>query len=295
MPSPQFENLVTMFKAQRSAETPGVHELRAGFDLLGQMMPPVEGIEMTDTPIGGMPGVRFSGADADTDRVILYLHGGGYAIGTRTSHTPVASTLAKAARLPVLLPEYRLAPEHPFPAAVEDARAAYEWVLDQGFAPGRVALAGESAGGGLLIALQVALRDAGRPLPAASAALSPWCDLTGLGEVTDEALDVDFLRPEAIESFTEYYVPAGDRSDPLCSPLYADLTGLPPMLVHAGECEILCDMGRRLASRAKDAGVDVTLEVEPGMFHAWQLFAGGLPEANEAIDRIAKFLRDHLS
>jgi epsilon-lactone hydrolase len=195
--------------------------------------------------------------------------------------------------MPVLVPEYRLAPEGPFPAAVEDARAAYQWVLDQGTPPERVAVAGESAGGGLTLALQVSLRDDGIPLPAASAVLSPWCDVAELGEVSDLAMDMDFLRPEALAVFAESYVGDGDRSAPLCSPVGADLTGLPPMLIQAGENEILLSQGRQLAAQAKDCGVDVTLEVEPGMFHAWHLFTA-IPESLASLTRVANFLRDHL-
>lgn len=293
MPSPQFENLVQMFKAQReAAPTVEVSEMRQNFDMLGQLMPPVTGAEIADVDIAGMPGARITPAGAPDDRVILYLHGGGYVIGSRISHAPLVANLAKAAGVEALLPEYRLSPEDPYPAAVEDAEAAYHWVLDEGYAPGKVAVAGESAGGGLTTALLVRLRDTGVPLPSSATLISPWCDLTGLGDVTDEALAVDFLRPEHLEVFTGHYAPdAMRRSEPSCSPVTADLSGLPPLLIQVGECEILCDQGRRLAAAAKDAGTDVTLEVEPHMFHAWSLFAGALPEADEAISRIAAFVR----
>jgi acetyl esterase/lipase len=297
MPSPQFENLVQMFKAQRQGTvTVTVPELRQGFDMLGQMMPRVDGVEVTELEIAGMPAARLTPRDAPEDRVVLYLHGGGYVIGSRVSHAPLVSNLAKASGITALLPEYRLAPEHPYPAAVEDAEVAYAWVLDQGYQPEDVAIAGESAGGGLVAALLLRLRDAGRPLPSSATLISPWCDLTGLGEVSDVALDVDFLRPEQIEMFTSSYVPdAARRSEPHCSPVSADLSGLPPLLIQVGECEILCDMGRRLAGAAKDAGVDVTLEVEQHMFHAWPLFAGALPEADEAIARVASFVQTRFS
>jgi epsilon-lactone hydrolase len=293
MPSPEFENLVQMFKAQRTDAAPTVPELRTAFDMLGQMMPVAEGVEIEQTELAGLPTDRLAVPGADEERVLLYLHGGGYCIGTRASHRPVASALAKASGLPVLLPEYRLAPEDPFPAAVDDARRAYEALL-QTYAPERIVVAGESAGGGLTAALIVNLRDEGRPLPAAVALLSPWCDLNGLGDVSDEALDIDFLRPEALTLFVDSYAPGDARTNPLASPGTADLTGLPPMLIQAGECEILLDMGRRIAAQAKDCGVDVTLEVEPGMFHAWHLFTV-LPESADSIARIASFFRDRLN
>jgi acetyl esterase/lipase len=292
VPSPEFENLVQMLKAQRTDARPTVLELRVAFDLLGQMMPVADGVRVEQTTLAGMTTDRLATPDADTDRVLLYLHGGGYCIGTRDSHRPLASSLAEALKIPVLLPEYRLAPENPFPAAVEDARAAYE-ALVADFDPSRIVVAGESAGGGLTAALLVNLRDDARPHPAAAALLSPWSDLTGLGEVSDIALDVDFLRPEAIEVFTENYVGTGDAAAVLCSPGNADLSGLPPLLIQAGEHEILLDMGRRIAAQAKDCGVDVTLEVEPAMFHAWHLFTV-LPESKDSITRIASFFRDHL-
>lgn len=297
MASPEFENLVQMFKAQRTSAQapaePSITELRTGFDMLGAMMPIADGVNVEETTLAGQPTDRLVTSDADVDRVLLYLHGGGYCIGTRASHRPVASALAKATGITVLLPEYRLAPEAPFPAAVEDARAVYEALLET-FPAERIVIAGESAGGGLTAALLVNLRDDGRPMPAAAAVISPWCDLTGLGDVSDEALETDFLRPEALTLFVDSYAPdVGDRSLPLCSPGTADLSGLPPLLVLAGGREILCDQDRRLAQRAKECGVDVTLEIEPEMFHAWTLFTV-LPEAQASIARIAAFFEQHM-
>lgn len=292
MPSQEFENLVQMFRAQRTDAAPTIPDLRTGFDMLGQMMPTAEGVTIEEIRLGGLPADRLTTTDADTKRVLLYLHGGGYCIGTRASHRPIASALAKAIGIVVLLPEYRLAPEAPFPAAVNDARIAYE-ALTKDVPPQRVAVAGESAGGGLTLALLISLRDAGLPLPAAAAVISPWCDLTGLGDVTQEQLDTDFLTPEVLEFFRDNYAKPDDCSQALCSPATADLTGLPPLLVQTGEREILLDQDRRLASQAKDCGVDVTLEVEPGMFHAWPLFTV-LPEAQASTARLASFLRDRL-
>ena len=293
MPSAEFENLVQTFKAQRTDASPTIGELRIGFDMLGQMMPVAEGVLIEETSLAGLATDRLATADADTERVLLYLHGGGYCIGTRASHRPTAAALAKATGITVLLPEYRLAPEAPFPAAVEDARAIYEALLET-YAPERIVVAGESAGGGLTAALLVNLRDDGRPLPAAAAVISPWCDLRSLGDVSDEALETDFLRPEALEVFIGGYAPdEAVRATPLCSPVTADLSGLPPLLVLAGGREILCDQDRRLAARAKECGVDVTLDVQPDMFHAWTLFTV-LPEAQATIGKIAAFFREHM-
>jgi monoterpene epsilon-lactone hydrolase len=293
MPSAEFQNLVQMFQAQRTPGQPTIPELRAGFDMLGQMMPVAEGVTIEQTTLGGLPTDKLKTADADESRVLLYLHGGGYCIGTRASHRPVAAGLAGATGIPVLLPEYRLAPEAPFPAAVDDARAIYETLLET-YPAERIVVAGESAGGGLTAALLINLRDEGRPLPAAAVVISPWCDLTGLGDPSDVALATDFLTPEVLVVFAANYAAAdGDRSLPLCSPGLADLTGLPPLLVLTGANEILRSQDERLAARAKECGVDVTLEVEPDMFHAWTLFTL-LPEAQATISRIASYVQEHL-
>ncbi len=295
MPSPQFDNIVQMFKAQRAAgvATPSIPELRQGIDMLAQMMPPVEGIEVTSQDAGGVPAERISVAGSDEDRIVLYLHGGGYCIGSCNSHRHIAGHLSKAVGTPVLVPDYRLAPEHPFPAAIEDAKAVYGSLLDDGFAADRITITGDSAGGGLTVALQVALRDEGIPLPSASSPHSPYADLATLGEVSDEALDLDYLRPETLDLFCANYAKDADVKSPVVSPVYADLSGLPPMLIQVGGSEILLDTARRLAARAKDCGVDVTLEIEPGLFHAWHLFAGAIPEADESIARVANFFRSH--
>ncbi|MEX2394464.1 MAG: alpha/beta hydrolase [Actinomycetota bacterium] len=293
MPSPEFENLVQMFKAQRTDARPEIGELRTAFDMLGSMMPVADGVTTEVTKLGGMTAERHSPEGAPDDRIILYLHGGGYCIGTCDSHRPVTTAIAKASGIAVIVPEYRLAPEHPFPAAVEDARAAYEDLLAEGYDAKKIVVSGESAGGGLTFALLLSLHDDGRPLPACAAPLSPWVDMSGLGDVSDAALELDFLRPEAIALFAASYVPDGVVA-PLNSPVSADLSGLPPMLIQGGEREILIDMIRRVAAQAKDCGVDVTLEVDPGMFHAWHLFSV-LPEAQDAIARVARFANEHLA
>ncbi len=291
MPSPEFENLVQLFKGQREAAPPTEPtpaEMRAAYDMLGQMLPPVPDVVRTEVVLGGVPVVRFDPPDGPSERVILLFHGGGYAIGSSASHGPLATNLAKVSGCSVLLPEYRLAPEHPFPAGFDDALAVWDTIGTDA-----VALGGDSAGGGLALALAVALRDAGHPLPACVLALSPWCDMTGLGEVSAQALEIDFLQPDTVERFTKWYA-APDVSDPRCSPLLGSLEGLPPLLIQVGEHEILFDQAQRLAASAKDAGVDVTLDVEPGMFHEPAVFAGGFPEAAEAVARVASFVRERL-
>ena len=295
MPSQQFEMLAQAMKAQRSQDVTPIPELRANFEGIANLAPPVDDIEVTSSMIGSVPIDRVAAPGVDTSRLLLYIHGGGYCIGSRASHRHVVARLAKEAQLPVYVPEYRLAPEHPYPAGLDDVLLVYRRLVANGAQPAGIAVAGESAGGGLTVALQVALRDAGDPLPGASVAISPWADMTGLGPVSDGAMDIDFLRPENIEAFREAYLGKTDPTLHLVSPALADLTGFGPMLIQAGEAEILADTARRLAARAKDCGVDVTLEMEPGLFHAWHLFCGMIPEADEAIARVGNFLRDRLS
>ena len=231
------------------------------------------------------PGVR-------TDAVVLYLHGGGYVIGSPRSHRHLAAAIARAAGTRALLLDYRLAPEHPFPAALGDAVAAYQWLLAQGIAPGRVVVAGDSAGGGLTVATLLALRDGGLPRPAGGVCISPWVDLTNSAAsyVTKAAVDPIVTR-EGIEGMTQAYVGGGDRKAPLVSPLYAHLNDLPPLLVQVGSDEVLLDDARGLGERAKAAGVDVTLEEWPSMIHVWHWFLPMLDEAARAIDVIGRFVR----
>jgi acetyl esterase/lipase len=257
-------------------------------------MPP--GVTVEPLRVGERPAEWLRPENAESEDALLYLHGGGYCLGSVNAYRPLAARLALAARVPVLLLEYRLAPECPFPAALEDALAAVEWLTEEVAPSGRLVIAGDSAGGGLTLATAVALRDAGRPQPAALACLSPWTDLTGSGESmtsrerADPLFRADYLPPYA----RAYAGPEGDLASCLISPLFADLAGLPPMLVHVGDREILLSDSLRLAERATEAGVPVTLEVWKGMWHVWHIYAGVFPEAHEAIDRVGVFLHEHL-
>jgi monoterpene epsilon-lactone hydrolase len=248
-------------------------------------------IELTPVEAGGVPAEWIAPPGAGRTR-ILYLHGGGYAIGSIVSHRGLVSRIARAAEAKALLIDYRLAPEHPFPAAVDDSVAAYRFLLKEGVAPGEIAIAGDSAGGGLALATLIALRDAGDPLPACGVTLSAWADLAITGEsyttrlAVDPGSDLDRLKQMA-----DYYLNGADPRHPLASPLYAEVAGLPPLLMQVGTDEVFQDDSIRVAERAKAAGVDVTLEVEPGMVHVFQTYASMLPEAAAAIDRIGAFVR----
>lgn len=241
--------------------------------------------------VGRLPAEWLRPAGARADATVLYLHGGGYAIGSAKSHRHLAVAIAKAAGTRALLVDYRRAPEQPFPAAVEDAVASYRWLLATGQAAQRVVVAGDSAGGGLTVAMLLALRDAGTALPAAGVCISPWVDLTcsGLSYQTKAASDPMVTR-EGVARMAAWYLAGADPKTPLASPLYADLRGLPPLLVHVGSEEVLLDDARQLAAQARAAGVEATLEIWPEMVHVWHWFLGMLDEAQRAVDRIGEFV-----
>src|SRR5438128_77266 len=231
----------------------------------------------------GSHGGRRAASDRGPPRTLL---------ASPRSHRHRAAAIARAAGTRALLLDYRLAPEHPFPAALGDAVAAYQWLLAQGIAPGRVVVAGDSAGGGLTVATLLALRDRGLPRPAGGVCISPWVDLTNSAAsyVTKAAVDPIVTR-EGIEGMTQAYVGAGDRKAPLVSPLYADLRNLPPLLVQVGGDEVLLDDALGLGERARAAGVDVTVEEWPSMIHVWHWFLPMLDEAERAIEVIGRFVR----
>ena len=242
---------------------------------------------------GGVPAAWVEAPGADAGRVMLYLHGGGYVIGSIDTHRELAGRLSQAAAARVLILDYRLAPEHPYPAAVEDAAAAYRWLLaDGGAVPARTVIAGDSAGGGLTVAAMLALRDAGDPLPAAGVCLSPWVDMEGIGASMTAKVDVDpMVRREGLVRMAGLYLNGADPRTPLAAPLYADLSGLPPLLIHVGTAETLLDDATRLSERARAAGVDVTLESWDDMIHVWHLFAPLLPEGQQAVERVGDYVR----
>jgi epsilon-lactone hydrolase len=237
---------------------------------------------------GGVPGEWITVPGAD-EGVMLYLHGGAYALGSINTTRELAARLAHTTRTRVLVVEYRLAPEHPYPAALEDALTVYRWLLNTAD-PTRLIVAGDSAGGGLALATLVALRDAGEPLPAGAVCLSPWTDLALTGEsIRDKAATDPILDADTLAVYARYY--AGDHAltAPLLSPLYADLRGLPPLLIQVGTEEILLNDATRCAVKARAAGVDVTLELWDEMFHAFQMLPF-FPETRKAVEHIAAFV-----
>lgn len=240
----------------------------------------------------GVPGERIRPRECTEGRALLYLHGGGYTIGSPRTHRALTSHLAVAARCEVVVPDYRLAPEHPYPAALQDALAAYRALLDQ-MDPTCVALAGDSAGAGLALAAALALRDQGLPMPRALVLLSPWTDLALTGDTIDGLAGLDPMLGRAwLQRAGDAYRGDLAAADPRVSPLHADLAGLPPTLIQVGSDEILLADSRRFADKARASGVDVRFEVEAGYWHDFQIHAGVLRAADAAIGRIGRFLQD---
>jgi acetyl esterase/lipase len=292
MASQELTMVVNMLKSFRPATEPTIPEMRAGMEALaGAAMIPAD-VQREKVSAGGVPAEWVAAENADRARVILYLHGGGYVIGSINTHRELGSRLSRAAAARVLLIDYRLAPEHPHPAAVDDAVTAYRWLLSQGVSPARLVVAGDSAGGGLTVATLVALRDAGLPVPAAGVCLSPWVDLEGIGDSMTAKADLDpMVQRDGLLKMAAAYLGSQSPRTPLAAPLYADLSGLPPLLIQVGTAETLLDDATRLAERARKAGVQVSLEPWEDMIHVWQAFASMLPEGRQAIDRIGEFVR----
>jgi acetyl esterase/lipase len=293
MASEQLQTVLQMLRDNPVAEGDDFPSMRASMEAGLGLLPALDGTETLATEAGGVPAEWVSAPGADPDRVLLYLHGGGYCIGSIATHRSLVARLSAASGARVLNVDYRLAPENPFPAAVDDGVAAYRWLLGEGADPSRVAIGGDSAGGGLTAATLLALRDAGERLPAAGVLLSPWTDLTFSGESHRTRADEDpMVGVDGLRLMADAYRGSEDAEHPLVSPLLADLTGLPALLIQVGTAEVLLDDATSLAKRAEAADVAVSLEVWDEMIHVFQAFAPLLPEAQQAIDRIGAYLRE---
>jgi acetyl esterase/lipase len=267
----------------------GVAEARLLYDASG---PPIaQDIRVERFAIATIPAQRLTPPVADADRAVLFLHGGGYVYGSLVSHGGMAAEIARHSRCAAFQLQYRLAPEHPFPAAIEDACAAYEWLLLAGFDPENIALVGDSAGGGLVMATLLTLKAQGRPLPGAAVCVSPWVDLQATGESYDErqALDPMIDRP-LVDFLAGLYLNGHDPRAPVASPIHADLRGMPPLLIQVGEREVLFSEAARLYENAIASGVDATFEEWPEMVHVWHLYYPKLTAGQEAISRIGAFV-----
>ncbi|PKN91983.1 MAG: alpha/beta hydrolase [Chloroflexi bacterium HGW-Chloroflexi-6] len=251
------------------------------------------GVKVERIDLDGTPAAWVCSENADREKVILHLHGGGYVLGSIDAYQMMCSSLAQRTGLKVLLPEYRLAPEHPFPAALEDAQKAYRWLLAEGYQPENIVISGDSAGGGLGVATVLALRSANVPLPATVVCISPWTNLTFTGQshITRVQAEV-LLRTDELREWSIFYTGTQSPSNPLISPVYADFHGFPPMLIQVGSDEILLDDARLLAEKARADGVTVELRVWDGMWHVWHALADLTPESRAAFDEIAQFVQD---
>lgn len=290
MASAQLQQVLGMFKemGEKMGAAKDINEMRA----IMVDAPAPAGVTCTPVEAGGVSAEWSVAAGAAEDKVILYVHGGGYVMGSAGSHRDMTGRLSKAAGARVLSLNYRMAPEHPFPAAVDDAVAAYKWLLDQGIKPANIAIAGDSAGGGLALATLLAIRDGGHPVPAAGIGISPWVDMEGTGETMTTRAAVDpVVQKEGLLGMAKLYLGDADPKNPLAAPLHANLAGLPPLLIQVGDHETLLDDSNRIAERARKAGVDVTLKVWDEMPHVWHLFAPILPEGQQAIDEIGAFFQ----
>lgn len=276
-----------------------LQEQRTGMESLVAMFANLDGYEFSPvqikTPSGMMDGEWNHAQGQEPSRYILYLHGGGYCLGSIKSHRELSARISRAAKAKSLVVAYRLAPENRFPAAVEDAVTAYRFMLEQKISPQHIAIVGDSAGGGLTVATLLALREAGDILPSVAVCMSPWFDMQGTGEsIIKKASSDPMLDAKIIAYMAHQYVGHGDPRHPWASPIHADLQGLPQMLIQVGSDEILLDDSRRFAEKAEKAGVSIQLQVWPGMTHVWQFFGRWLPEADQAVDQIGNFLQDKL-
>jgi acetyl esterase/lipase len=254
---------------------------------------PPRAVAIQPITAGDIPGEWLVPPDASPGSVILYLHGGAWTLGWTNIHRRMVAHLCRAAASRALAVDYRLAPEHPFPAALEDCLSVYRWLLKNGTLPRQIVIAGDSAGGNLTLATLLSLRDAGDPLPAAAVCLSPATDLQGTGESFRSKKDPT-QTPEFVLTMIRHYAGGQNLHSPLISPLYGDLRGLPPLLIHAGSDEMLLSDATRLADQARAAGVDVRLVVWPAMWHVWHLLGPSLPEARQAVAAVGAFIREHL-
>jgi acetyl esterase/lipase len=290
MPDPEIQAIRAIIASR--PRPPELAERRRRLDAVGSQFGLPDDVKVEAASAGGVPAEWTTAPGADPARVLLYLHGGGYVSGSLTSHRNMVAEAGRQAGLRTLALDYRLAPEEPFPAPVEDALAGYRFLLDQGFDPARIAVGGDSAGGGLTVALLVAARDQGLPLPACAWTVSPWTDLEMTGASMETLAAVDPMIQKAyVHEIAVAYLNGADPRSPLASPLHAELRGLPPLLIQVGAAEVLLDDAVRLAGSAGAADVPVTLTVWPEMIHVWHLWFPQLGAGRRALAEAGRFLR----
>ena len=296
MPDRQQElgKVLEMFRVRAAMPRKTVADDRANFQEMMSEFPLDDDIVCERVGAGGVPAEWITAPGAEEDRILLYLHGGGYVVGSTRTHGVMMSRMSRASGARVLGLDYRLSPENPFPAPVQDTLAAYRWLLSNGADPRKIVIGGDSAGGGLTVSALVAMRYLGEPMPAAGFCISPWTELEPNADSYETNAEVDPTVSRArVEDLKDLYIGDKDPRAPMASPLFADLKGLPPLLVQVGSIEVILDDSTRLAERAEAVGTDVELEVWDDMPHVWHLFAPILSDGQKAIERVGDFIRKH--
>jgi acetyl esterase/lipase len=292
----QLDSLITLLRSRPAPATQDIADSRARFEKMCAFLGGAPDAKREKVDVDGVPAEWVAAPGCDTSRAVLFLHGGGYAIGSINTHRRLAYDVSAASGARVLLIDYRLAPEHPFPAAVDDAATAWRWLLKQGLATDKLAVAGDSAGGGLTIATLVNLRDRKLGLPACAVAISPWVDLEGVGtSMTTRAGADPMVQKAGLTWMADMYLAGKDARTSLAAPLHADLGGLPPVLVQVGTAETLLDDATRIAERLHRAGSEVKLSVWPNMLHVFPLFAPILSEGMDGCREIGQFMRARMA
>jgi epsilon-lactone hydrolase len=292
MSAAEREKLIGLLRERERPDPLTPAAMRARMEELGEKFPAPDDALVEPVEAGERPAEWVAAPGSNPDRQILYLHGGGYVQGSLDTHRLLTYHLSHFADARVLALDYRLAPEHVCPAAIDDAVAAYKWMLAQGGQSSKITVAGDSAGGGLAISTLVAIQEEGLPMPAAGLCISPWIDMAGTGASMETRRDADpMLDAKILDWFAALYLGGADAEDPKASPLHADLSGLPPLLVQVGDDEILLDDATRLAARAQAAGVSVDLRVWEGMMHVWHLFSPLLSEGLDGLAEAGDFIR----
>lgn len=289
MSANEIKELIEQLKANPLAGS--LDEMRTQFD--GMTSPVAADVDVKTIDANGVPCELHTPPGADTQRIIMYVHGGGYVIGSLNSHRAVVAELARAAGCQALAVDYRLAPEHVYPAAVDDSICAYLWLLNNGYSADKIVIAGDSAGGGLTVATLVGLRDGNHSLPAAGVCISPWVDLEATGETYQSRKDIDpMVSYELIAPMGKMYIGDGDIKSSTASPIHADLSGLPALLIQVGSAETLFSDSDTLAKNARAVGVETILEEWQDMIHVWHLFFPQLSDGRKAITRIGEYVKE---
>ncbi|MEJ2455781.1 MAG: alpha/beta hydrolase [Candidatus Thiodiazotropha sp.] len=293
MSKQQLDAILQLAAEAPPPENPTPPDMRAWFEAINAQTPMAEGVAISPMSSGSWSGEWLRPSRSDGKRLMIYYHGGGFLFGSPRSHRAVTTQLAQLTAAPVLSIDYRLAPEHPAPAAHDDCFDAYRWALQQGFDASSITLAGDSAGGNLALSTAIRARDEGLPLPGCVVMMSPALDLAGDGESHIRLQNAPLLTKELIDLFNRAYVGEGDLRSSLVTPFYSDMAGLPPILIHVGSNELLVDDSLTLAERIEQAGGPVELKVWQDMVHCWQLYGPMLEESMQSMEEIARFAMAH--